>query len=178
MVGHLGVFRLLRASLRVVGYDVEQLFVDPLLATSLGDFWGRRWNVAFSDMNRAVIVAPVKSALADLKAPKWIVSPASIVSSFAASAVFHEFAITVPVGAGYGRPSLFFLLHGLLVVFEKQPSVSALRERFPTVTRLLVMLALILPLPMLFVIQFRTEIALPVALAIATVPSTVLDSLS
>lgn len=174
MMGHIGAFRLLRGALRLVGYDVEQLFVDPLLATSLSDFWGKRWNVAFSDMNRFVFVAAIRAALMeDLKLSKETASLAGVFTAFIASAGLHEFGITLPVLSGFGGPSLYFVIQGFCVVVEKQ--TTTWRENHPICTRLIMWIALAAPFPLLFVVAFRTEIVLPLTLFIANLPKNLME---
>mmetsp|Transcript_167939 Transcript_167939/g.322480 ORF Transcript_167939/g.322480 Transcript_167939/m.322480 type:complete len:531 (+) Transcript_167939:62-1654(+) len=174
MMGHIGAFRLLRGALRLVGYDVEQLFVDPLLATSLSDFWGQRWNIAFSDMNRFVFVAAIKAALTeDLQLSKDAASLAGVFTAFVASAGLHEFGITLPVLSGFGGPSLYFVIQGFCVVVEKQ--TTTWRENHPICTRLIMWIALATPFPLLFVVAFRTEIVLPLTLFIANLPTNLLE---
>eukprot|EP00811_Abedinium_folium_P030337 NODE_4853_length_1838_cov_5.710695.p1 GENE.NODE_4853_length_1838_cov_5.710695~~NODE_4853_length_1838_cov_5.710695.p1 ORF type:complete len:505 (-),score=119.17 NODE_4853_length_1838_cov_5.710695:262-1776(-) len=164
-VSHVGIFRVLRGALHIAGFDVEQLFVDPLLAGSLSDFWGKRWNVAFSDMNRAIVVAPLRSALKEFLGVEGSAAfHIGLAASFVASALLHELGITVPAGGGYGGPSLYFLLHGALVLLEKQPRVDEFLRRFPGLARTFTIAAVLLPLPLLFGVPFRTRIALPVAL--------------
>lgn len=178
MMGHVGGLRLLRGGLRFVGYDVEQLFVDPLFATSMADFWGKRWNVAFSDMNRFVFVAAIRTALVeDLKISKAVAGQAGVFTAFIASALLHELGITVPVLAGYGGPSLYFLIQGFCVVVEKLPRVTTWRENNPVIARLLMWVAIAAPFPICFVVPFRTEIALPLTLFVANLPERVIDLL-
>uniref|UniRef100_A0A7S1KVV6 Wax synthase domain-containing protein n=1 Tax=Alexandrium catenella TaxID=2925 RepID=A0A7S1KVV6_ALECA len=172
MMFHVGALRLVRGALRFAGYDVEQLFADPLLATSMADFWGRRWNAAFSDMNRFVFVAAVRTALTeDLKVGKAAAGQAGILAAFVASALLHECGITLPVLAGFGGPSLYFLIQGFCVVAEKRPSVAEWRERNPVIARVLMWLAIASPFPVCFVVPFRKEIALPLTLFVADLPA-------
>src|SRR5262249_31007781 len=44
---------------RAMGFAVEKLWDCPIAATSLGDFWGRRWNRIVSGFLREVIFHPV-----------------------------------------------------------------------------------------------------------------------
>ena len=44
---------------RAMGFPVEKLMDCPIAATSLGDFWGRRWNRIVSGMLREVIFFPM-----------------------------------------------------------------------------------------------------------------------
>jgi hypothetical protein len=45
---HFGILTLSAAVWRAVGFDAKPLFRAPLAAESLGEFWGRRWNLAVS----------------------------------------------------------------------------------------------------------------------------------
>ncbi|MCA9070174.1 MAG: hypothetical protein KDA84_14675, partial [Planctomycetaceae bacterium] len=47
---HFGIFNLLAGGWRLLGADCHALFRAPLRSTSLAEFWGRRWNLAFSEM--------------------------------------------------------------------------------------------------------------------------------
>ena len=47
---HFGIFNLAAGVWRQAGVDVHALFRDPLRSRSLAEFWGRRWNLAFSEM--------------------------------------------------------------------------------------------------------------------------------
>ncbi len=73
---------------------------------------------------------------------------ASVVAAFLASGVLHELAISVPAGGGYGLPTLYFALHGALV---------ATRAR----GRAMTLLAVILPLPLLFHPPFLHAVVIP-----------------
>src|SRR5262245_38623851 len=43
---------------RALGIPVEKLFVCPVAATTLGEFWGQRWNRIVSEMFRDVVFRP------------------------------------------------------------------------------------------------------------------------
>jgi hypothetical protein len=38
-----------------MGFAVEKLWDFPISATTLGEFWGKRWNRIFSGMARDII---------------------------------------------------------------------------------------------------------------------------
>lgn len=110
---HFGLFDLLAAWHRRRGVPVERLFRSPLRARSLSEFWSRRWNIGFSEMIALVVHRPLKRRAGE---------GVALAGSFLASGLLHELAISVPVGAGYGLPTAYFLLHGALVAVERRMS--------------------------------------------------------
>jgi hypothetical protein len=108
---HLGLLDALAGFWRIRGVPVERLFVNPLAARSLGEFWGRRWNLAFSEVARERIFRPI--------ARRWGTAW-GIMGTFAFSGLLHDLLLSVPAGGGYGRPTLYFLLQGLLVLAERR----------------------------------------------------------
>lgn len=128
---HFGFFGLLACAWQVAGVDVRPLFRNPLASRGLGEFWSRRWNIAFSEMLQLSITAPLAAR------PKL-----AFAAVFAASALLHEVAISLPVRAGWGLPSLYFGLQGLGVALE--------RRLFPRGSRIWAALWVIVPLPLCF----------------------------
>ncbi len=110
LVLHFGLFTLAAAGWRAAGIDVGPLFRGPVRSQSLGEFWGRRWNLAFSEMTATAIFRPLVSLVG---------APWALAISFVVSGLFHELAISLPVRAGYGRPLLYFALQGGLVLAER-----------------------------------------------------------
>ncbi|HEY8148991.1 MAG TPA: membrane bound O-acyl transferase family-domain-containing protein [Vicinamibacteria bacterium] len=129
---HFGAFDLVAGLWRRAGADVSPLFRAPLRSTSLGEFWSRRWNLAFSEMTSLVVYRPLALRVG---------RRAALVAAFLFSGLLHEAAISLPVRAGFGGPLLYFAIHGLLTGIE--------RERGPF-GRVGTLLALVLPLPLLF----------------------------
>jgi alginate O-acetyltransferase complex protein AlgI len=69
---------------------------------------------------------------------------------FLGSGLLHELAITLPVRAGFGLPTLYFTFHGALTLIE--------RKLGRPIGRLLALLAVILPLGLLFPPAFQQEV--------------------
>jgi Membrane bound O-acyl transferase family len=93
---------------RAMGFAVEKLWDCPVAATSLGDFWGRRWNRIVSGFLRDVVFLPV-ARRAGARVALWAV--------FLYSGFYHE-AFSMMARSGYGGPMLYFLLQGLGVAVE------------------------------------------------------------
>ena len=138
---HFGALRVLKGGLRAAGFPVRTLFPNVLEATGIGDFWSRRWNVGYSQMMQRLIGRPVE-ALAGANA--------GVMAIFIASGLLHELAITLPVRSGFGLPTLYFTLHGLLTLLEKKWGSP--------IGKIPALLAVILPLGLLFPPAFQSEV--------------------
>ncbi len=145
MMFHFGVLRWLTAFWRMNGFPVRALFRNPLVTTGFGDFWGARWNLAYSQMMARAIQRPLT--------PKIGKTPAIFVV-FLVSGFFHECAITIPAQSGYGYPTLFFLLNGLAVIVESKGKWL----------RYACLITLIAGLPVLFPLVFVEEVIEPIQL--------------
>jgi Membrane bound O-acyl transferase family len=107
---HFGSFRLLSIWWRRNGVEALALMQAPLAATSLGDFWGTRWNTAFHVLARDYVVRPLR---------RRIGIRAATMVAFVASGLVHDLVISVPAGAGYGLPTAYFCLQGLALLLER-----------------------------------------------------------
>jgi hypothetical protein len=58
---HFGIMNLSAAAWRSAGIEVKELFRSPYKSRSLKEFWGKRWNVAFSEMTALIEYRPLKS---------------------------------------------------------------------------------------------------------------------
>lgn len=110
MAFHFGVLRLLTAFWKWRGVPVRTLFRNPLKMHGFTDFWGKRWNLAYSQMMARAVKRPLE---------KWLGPRRATFGVFGLSGLLHELAITVPVEAGYGMPTLFFLIQGIFTYCEK-----------------------------------------------------------
>jgi alginate O-acetyltransferase complex protein AlgI len=138
---HLGASDVL-SGWRVRRYPVSRLFADPLASRSLREFWTVRWNTAYVEMNR-VVFAPL--------ARRWFGRYANA-ALFALSGLLHEAAISVPVVAGFGGPTTYFLLHAAAV--HAEPRIGLAHWPRP-LARLWTWCWILLPLPLLFHTPFR-----------------------
>ena len=118
---HFGLFHLAALGWRRAGRDVVPIMLAPIMATSLNEFWSRRWNLAFRDFAYTFVFRPlVRQRQARLA--EWLV--------FAFSGLVHELAISVPAGAGFGLPLAYFLLQGFGVWIERRlPGAGVTRSR-------------------------------------------------
>ncbi|KAI3419312.1 uncharacterized protein J3R85_013315 [Psidium guajava] len=106
------------AASRLVGVTLEPQFDEPYLATSLQDFWGRRWNLMVASILRPSVYEPIRSASGHLVGRRWAHLPA-VLAAFAVSALMHELIFYY---IGRKEPTWvvtwFFLLHGVAVAAE------------------------------------------------------------
>jgi Membrane bound O-acyl transferase family len=129
-------------------YPVIRLFADPLASRSLREFWSRRWNTAFVEMNH-IVFAPY--------ARRWFGRHAAT-ALFVLSGLLHEAAISLPVMGGFGGPMAYFLLHAAAV--RSEPPLGVAHWPRP-LARLWTWCWVLLPLPLLFHTPFRDGIVVP-----------------
>jgi alginate O-acetyltransferase complex protein AlgI len=150
---HFGAFNVLAGLWRLAGVEARPLFRAPLAARSLADFWGRRWNLAFSEMTALAVYRPLSGRLG---------RGAAIAGGFVASGLLHELAISVPVLAGFGLPLSYFLLHGALVLVERRLEAAGRAvSTWGWGAHLWVLGWLALPLPVLFHRPFLRGVVWP-----------------
>jgi len=114
---HFGLFHLLSLVWRACGVNAHPIMDRPLAATSLAEFWGKRWNTAFSIPARRLLFNPF--------ARRHGITGANL-GVFLASGLLHELVISVPACGGYGMPTAYFALQGAAVLFEHSHSGRAL----------------------------------------------------
>lgn len=141
---HLGLFDMLAGAWRRIGFPVGRICPSPWRSRSLSEFWGRRWNMAFHIVMRDRVYGPIGR--------RWGNGPA-VAAVFLLSGVLHELVISVPAGGGYGLPTLYFALHGLIVMAEKRGAIAG--------GRWLTAAAVLGPLPILFHPWFVNRVVVP-----------------
>uniref|UniRef100_A0ACD5YB21 Uncharacterized protein n=1 Tax=Avena sativa TaxID=4498 RepID=A0ACD5YB21_AVESA len=100
------------AAAGALGMQAEPQFDRPYLASSLRDFWGRRWNIMVSAILRPSVYDPVRTRSG---------SPAAaVLATFVVSGLMHE-VIVYYLSLQWrsdGVMAAFFLLHGVCCVLE------------------------------------------------------------
>lgn len=153
LILHFGLLSVSAGMWRFSGVNTYYLFRQPAKALSLTELWSKRWNIAFSEMTSVAIFRPLKNRVG---------APAALMISFIFSGFLHELALSLPVNSGYGLPTLYFVIQGILVLVEKllaSRGVLFLRNRL--VARVWVFFWLVVPMPLLFHEQFIKQIVWP-----------------
>lgn len=149
---HFGIFNLACAFWRALGVPVYTLFPAPLASYHLKEFWGRRWNLPFTEMIQRAVFRPLRGVIG----AKW-----AAVAGFIFSGLLHECAISVPVSQGYGLPMLYFALHGALVTLERGTGLDDALEARPILARAWLLFWLAAPMWILFHTPFLQGIVWP-----------------
>jgi hypothetical protein len=155
LILHFGLLGISAGAWRLSGVHTYVLFNQPARATSLTEFWSKRWNLAFSEMTSIAIFRPLKNKTG---------SALALTLAFVFSGLLHELALSVPVHSGYGLPMLYFIIQGALVLIEKAftiNKVTFLRHRIWA--RVWVFFWLVVPMPLLFHGHFIKQILWPLA---------------
>ncbi|CAH8363461.1 unnamed protein product [Eruca vesicaria subsp. sativa] len=122
-----------------LGLDLQPQFNEPYLATSLQDFWGRRWNLMVTDILRSSVYNPVRQLCQHFVNTEWAMIM-GVLATFIASGVVHEVLyVYLTREMPTGEVTWFFVLHGVCTVVEvlvkKKTFVGRLPVR-PIVSRL------------------------------------------
>lgn len=110
LILHFGFFHLLALAWRTAGVPVTPLMRAPLLSRSLGEFWAERWNTAFNRLATRLVFRPLRHGFN---------LPTATILVFFVSGLIHDLTISVPARGGYGLPTLYFLIQGAAILFER-----------------------------------------------------------
>jgi hypothetical protein len=147
-----GALHLVALAWQAAGVNARRIMDRPFLAHSLGEFWGRRWNLAFRDAAYAVVYRPLAARLG---------VGGAVAATFLFSALVHELTLSVPAGGGFGRPSGYFLLQFAGVRFERSSIGRRLGLRRGWCGRLFCWAVTILPAPLVFHRPLLDHVLLP-----------------
>jgi hypothetical protein len=140
---HFGFAQVLTAMVRLAGWPVGPLFDKPLASASLADFWTKRWNLPFVEMDRILFFTPLSRRFG---------IKGAVFGIFLISGLLHEMAISYPVNGGWGGPLIYFVIQGLFVLGER---------RLKLCSWLLTWAVVLAPLPLLFHAPFRETLVVP-----------------
>ena len=107
---HFGTFQIVALLWQSLGVKAEPIMSAPLHSTSLGEFWGKRWNLGFRQLAHELIFRPLYKRLGADTAGFFV---------FVVSGLIHDLVISLPARRGYGLPTLYFLLQGAGVTVER-----------------------------------------------------------
>jgi hypothetical protein len=107
---HFGTFHMVALAWQRAGIGVKPIMQKPLASRSLGELWGKRWNLGFRALSHTWFFQPLQK--------RWGLI-AGTLGAFLASGLLHDLVISIPARAGYGRPTAYFLLQGLGVIAER-----------------------------------------------------------
>jgi alginate O-acetyltransferase complex protein AlgI len=154
---HFGVAELAALAWRDAGVNATSLMRTPLAATSLNDFWGHRWNTAFSELARKFVLRPL--------ARRWGVETAAL-GVFLVSGLVHELVITVPARGGYGMPTAYFAIQGVAARLQRSAVGRRIRAGRGACGWLFTAAVLVTPLPLLCPEVFLHRVILPMLCAL------------
>jgi predicted DCC family thiol-disulfide oxidoreductase YuxK len=154
---HFGSFHLLSLFWQRRGIAATPVMQNPHLATSLAEFWGRRWNTAFNELAFRFAYRPLRQ----------MTTPATaMLLVFGLSGLIHDLLISLPAGGGYGLPTLYFLIQGLGTITERSRFGRRIGLGRGARGWLFTLLATVAPVFWLFHPQFIRHVILPMLNAI------------
>jgi Membrane bound O-acyl transferase family len=107
---HFGTFQIVALLWQSLGVKTVPIMSAPFRSTSLGEFWGKRWNLGFRQFAHQLIFRPLNRKLGVATAGFLV---------FVVSGLIHDLVISLPARGGYGLPTLYFLLQGAGVTVER-----------------------------------------------------------
>lgn len=108
---HFGVIHLSAMIWNARGRNVKPIMNAPIMATTVSEFWGKRWNLAFRDYAHVCLFSPLARSTQPTVA---------VAVGFLFSGIIHDLAISVPAGGGWGWPTLYFVIQGTASLLERQ----------------------------------------------------------
>jgi alginate O-acetyltransferase complex protein AlgI len=154
---HFGLSQVLSIGWRAAGISAQHIMHRPLFAKSLSDFWGRRWNLAFRDVAHRFVFQPAATRFGSIWATTTV---------FLVSGVIHDVVISVPAGGGFGLPTLYFVIQGAALLFERSRTGKHMGLGSGVIGRLFAAMIVIGPAGLLFHSRFIGNVVVPMLVAI------------
>ncbi len=149
---HFGSFLVLALFWRSRGLPVRPLMRAPLFSNALSEFWGERWNSAFTKTVHQGLFKPLYRKIGIFGATLAV---------FGFSGLVHDLVISVPAAGGYGLPSIYFLIQGLGLLAERTAAGRSLGMGAGVCGRIWTLLIVALPVGALFHPPFVLNVMLP-----------------
>jgi alginate O-acetyltransferase complex protein AlgI len=137
---------------RRLGVNVEPIMHNPLLARSLTDFWGSRWNSAFRDVVCPLFCHPLMPKLG---------RGGALITGFLVSGLVHELVISFPSRGGFGGPTAYFLVQAFGVLIQRRLNTLHLVRHRVILSWISTFAFLTAPLPLLYPPLFVDRVVLP-----------------
>jgi len=157
---HFGLFHVLSVVWRRAGIDAPPIMDAPIRASSLSDFWGKRWNLAFRDLAHTYVFRRLVGRLG---------ISAATMAVFLASGLVHDAVISIPAGGGFGLPTLYFVIQGVGVLFERSRLGKRVGARKGVIGRLFCAAVILGPVFLLFHQPFVERVVLPMLTVIGNI---------
>ncbi len=149
---HFGMLHAISWFWRRAGVNAPPIMRAPIASTSLAELWGGRWNAAFADAARRLLLKPL--------APTLGVKGAGL-AIFVVSGLVHEGVISLPAHGGWGGPLCYFLFQAAGIAVEKSAGGRRLGLGAGVPGWCWMALCTLAPLPLLFHAAFRATVIVP-----------------
>ena len=149
---HFGLFHLLSLGWQASGVSAKPLMNWPIRARSVSEFWGQRWNTAFRDLTHRFLFRPLTARYG---------AKVALAVGFLLSGLIHDLVISLPAGAGYGGPTIFFLVQAGAIFVERSDAGHGLGLGRGVPGWAFTMLVLVGPIFLLFHPPFVETIVVP-----------------
>lgn len=136
-----GVTRLYLSLWQAFGWQVQPLFLQPIYAHSVSEWWGKRWNLAVHTVLSLVFWQPLKPIIG------WRWAAAVV---FIASGLLHELLLSYPAAGGWGWPLGYFIVQIGATSLERLRSVRAWLRQSDRRQASWTLSWIIIPAPLLF----------------------------
>jgi D-alanyl-lipoteichoic acid acyltransferase DltB (MBOAT superfamily) len=160
LILHFGLFHLLSCAWRSFGVQAAPLMNNPLAAENVSEYWGRRWNTAFRDLTHKFLFRPLTVRFGPKRA---------LFIGFLVSGLVHDLVISFPAGAGYGGPTLFFMIQGAALLIERTQTGRRFGLGRGWRGWLFTMIVLVGPVWLLFHPPFATHVIQPFVLDVVSI---------
>jgi Membrane bound O-acyl transferase family len=149
---HFGSFHLIALFWQSRGIVAQPIMSNPARSRTLGEFWGKRWNLGFRQLAHSLIFQPLH---------RMIGAAAAGFLVFLVSGLLHDLVISLPARGGYGLPTLYFVLQGSGVAIERSRIGHELGLQRGTTASLFMLIVTAAPAFWLFHPPFVLRVIIP-----------------